>query len=55
MLREEFPGGLVVKDLALALLRLTLLLWNGFDPLGTSASPPHKKLLTEPGIKSISV
>ena len=28
----EFPGGLVVKDLALLLLWLGSLLWSWFDP-----------------------
>ena len=28
----EFPGSLVVKDLALSLLWFGLLLWHGFDP-----------------------
>ena len=28
----EFPGGLEVKDLALSLLWLRLLLWHRFDP-----------------------
>ena len=28
----EFPGGLVVKDLALSLLWLRSLLWSDFDP-----------------------
>ena len=29
---EEFPGSLVVKDLAFSLLRLGSLLWLRFDP-----------------------
>ena len=29
---EEFPGGLVVKDLALSLLWLRSPLWHRFDP-----------------------
>ena len=29
---KEFPGGLVVKDLAQSLLGLGSLLWYGFDP-----------------------
>ena len=31
-LAKEFPGGLAVKDLALTLLWLRLLLWCRFDP-----------------------
>ena len=29
---QDFPGGLVVKDLALSLQQLGLLLWYGFHP-----------------------
>ena len=35
----EFPGGLAVKDLALSLLWLRLLLWYRFDPW--PGIPPH--------------
>ena len=44
ILLEEFPGGPAVKDSALSLLWLGLLLWHGFDPRPrTSARPVRGK------------
>ena len=41
-LMMEFPGGLVIKDLALSLLWFRSLLWHGI-PQGTSAGKKKKK------------